>query len=54
MPVEQAIELHTESDCFDPGESNYRDGYQCPPVNRGINMERKREFFAFAMEITGF
>ena len=31
---------------FDPGESNYRDGYQCPPVNWGINTDRKRAFFA--------
>ena len=30
---------------FDPGESNYRDGYQCPPANWGINTERKKAFF---------
>jgi len=38
---------------FDPGASNYRDGYQCPPVNWGINTERKRAFFAKVREITG-
>lgn len=38
---------------FDPGERNYRDGYQCPPVNWGINTERKRAFFAKVKEITG-
>lgn len=38
---------------FDPGESNYRDGYQCPPVNWGINTERKRAFFEKVKEITG-
>ncbi len=38
---------------FDPGESNYRDGYQCPPVNWGINTERKRGFFRVLSEITG-
>ena len=38
---------------FDPGESNYRDGYQCPPVNWGINTERKRAFFRLLAEITG-
>lgn len=27
---------------FDPGESNYKDGYQCPPVNWGISSDRKR------------
>jgi hypothetical protein len=37
---------------FDPGESNYRDGYQCPPVNWGLNTERKKAFFALVEEIT--
>ncbi|MGV3720591.1 MAG: hypothetical protein ACO1SX_06735 [Actinomycetota bacterium] len=39
---------------FDPGESNYRDGYQCPPVNWGVNTERKRSFFNFCRTVTGF
>jgi hypothetical protein len=38
---------------FDPGESNYRDGYQCPPVNWTINTDRKRAFFGRLKEITG-
>lgn len=38
---------------FDPGESNYQDGYQCPPVNWGINTERKRGFFRLLAEMTG-
>lgn len=38
---------------FDPGKSNYSDGYQCPPVNWGINTERKKAFFAKLKEITG-
>lgn len=38
---------------FDPGKSNYTDGYQCPPVNWGINTPRKRAFFAKLREITG-
>lgn len=38
---------------FDPGENNYADGYQCPPVNWGINTERKRSFFRKLKEITG-
>src|SRR5262252_3727710 len=38
---------------FDPGSSNYRDGYQCPPVNWGINTDRKRAFFAFLKQVTG-
>jgi len=37
---------------FDPGESNYKDGYQCPPVNWGINTERKKGFFGLLKEIT--
>jgi len=38
---------------FDPGESNYREGYQCPPVNWGINTDRKKAFFSRLKEITG-
>ncbi|WP_134701009.1 hypothetical protein [Ammoniphilus sp. YIM 78166] len=38
---------------FDPGESNYCDGYQCPPVQWGINTERKQGFFNKLKEITG-
>jgi hypothetical protein len=38
---------------FDPGKSNYRDGYQCPPVNWGIDTELKQQFFAKNKEVTG-
>ena len=38
---------------FDPGKNNYRDGYQSPPVNWGIDTERKRAFFDVLAEITG-
>lgn len=38
---------------FDPGQSNYQDGYQCPPVNWGLSTERKRQFFQLLREITG-
>jgi hypothetical protein len=38
---------------FDPGNSDYSDGYQCPPVNWGINTERKTGFFELAKEVTG-
>jgi hypothetical protein len=38
---------------FDPGESNYRDGYQCPPVNWGINTPRKKSFFEAVKRVTG-
>jgi hypothetical protein len=38
---------------FDPGKNDYVDGYQCPPVNWGINTARKRQFFRKLKEITG-
>lgn len=37
---------------FDPGQSNYRDGYQCPPINWGINTPRKQAFFGLLKKIT--
>jgi hypothetical protein len=48
-----AIAAHASWGYFDPGSSNYSDGYQCPPVNWGINTERKRAFFAKLKEVTG-
>ena len=38
---------------FDPGASDYADGYQCPPVNWGINSPRKKAFFGLLKEVTG-
>jgi hypothetical protein len=38
---------------FDPGKNDYNDGYQCPPVNWGINTPRKKQFFEFAKKVTG-
>ena len=38
---------------FDPGSSNYRDGYQCPPVNWDMNTDRKKDFFSFLKKVTG-
>ncbi|MHB8994650.1 MAG: hypothetical protein ACYC63_05305 [Armatimonadota bacterium] len=38
---------------FDPGMNDYGTGYQCPPVQWGINTERKQSFFAAVREITG-
>lgn len=48
-----AIEEYASWGYFDPGESNYQDGYQCPPVNWTINTARKRGFFELLKEITG-
>jgi len=38
---------------FDPGASDYADGYQCPPVNWGINSDRKKSFFTLLKQVTG-
>jgi hypothetical protein len=38
---------------FDPGRNNYQDGYQSPPVNWGLNTERKRAFFDLLGRVTG-
>jgi hypothetical protein len=38
---------------FDPGKNDYVEGYQSPPVNWGLNTERKRAFFAKVREISG-
>ncbi len=38
---------------FDGGLNNYRDGFQCPPVDWTLNTERKRAFFAKIKDITG-
>ncbi|MCX6593121.1 MAG: hypothetical protein NTZ56_16510 [Acidobacteria bacterium] len=38
---------------FDPGASDYSDGYQCPPVNWGLSSERKRAFFGLLKQVTG-
>jgi hypothetical protein len=38
---------------FDPGKSNYEDGYQCPPVNWGLNTPRKKAFFELLKQISG-
>jgi hypothetical protein len=50
---ESALAEYASWGYFDPGESNYRDGYQSPPVNWVINTERKRGFFGLLREITG-
>ncbi len=48
-----AIGAYASWGFFDPGLSNYTDGYQCPPVNWGINTERKKAFFRVLKEVTG-
>jgi len=48
-----AISAYASWGYFDPGQNNYRDGYQCPPVQWGINTDRKRAFFELLAEVTG-
>lgn len=38
---------------FDPGENNYHNGFQSPPVQWMPNTERKRAFLRLIKEITG-
>jgi hypothetical protein len=49
-----AINEYASWGYFDPGASDYSDGYQCPPVNWGINTPRKKAFFELAKKVTGF
>ncbi len=49
----KAVSAYASWGYFDPGASDYRDGYQCPPVNWGINTERKRAFFNLLDVVTG-
>lgn len=42
-----ALGLYASWGYFDP------EGYQCPPVNWGIDTARKRQFFATLKEVTG-
>jgi hypothetical protein len=48
-----ALSEHASWGYFDPGASDYRDGYQSPPVNWGINTPRKQAFFDRVREIAG-
>ena len=48
-----AIRSYVSWGYFDPGKSDYVDGYQCPPVNWGLNTERKKAFFALLKQVTG-
>ncbi|MBY0505566.1 MAG: hypothetical protein K2X03_16755 [Bryobacteraceae bacterium] len=38
---------------FDPGASDYADGYQCPPVNWGLSSARKKAYFQLLKQVTG-
>jgi hypothetical protein len=38
---------------FDPGASNYKDGFQSPPVNWRMSTDRKKSFFEKLRQVTG-
>ncbi|MDX1984137.1 MAG: hypothetical protein SFV51_27935 [Bryobacteraceae bacterium] len=48
-----ALKMYASWGYFDPGASDYKDGYQCPPVNWGLSSERKKAFFGLLKEVTG-
>ncbi|GIV79639.1 hypothetical protein FKZ61_010065 [Litorilinea aerophila] len=48
-----AISRYASWGYFDPGQSNYRDGYQSPPVNWGLSTPRKQAFFRLVKEMAG-
>ncbi len=48
-----AIEEYASWGFFEPGKSNYRDGYQCPPVSWGVDTPTKQGFFNLTKELTG-
>jgi hypothetical protein len=48
-----AVKNYVSWGYFDPGVSDYADGYQCPPVNWGLSTQRKKDFFGMVKEITG-
>jgi hypothetical protein len=50
---EAALSEHASWGYFDPGANDYREGYQSPPVNWGLNTARKRAFFARVREVAG-
>jgi len=47
-----AIDEYASWGFFDPGAGDYSSGYQCVPVNWGINTPNKRAFFCKLTEIT--
>ncbi len=48
-----ALSRHASWGYFDPGENNYCDGFQSPPVNWGLSTPRKRAFFELLSQVTG-
>lgn len=51
--MRSALAAYASWGYFDPGASDYADGYQCPPVNWTINTARKKAFFAAVRRCSG-
>jgi hypothetical protein len=51
--MQKAVASYASWGYFDPGQSDYENGYQCPPVNWTINTDRKKAFFGLLEEMTG-
>lgn len=49
----KALEAYASWGYFDPGKSDYSDGYQSPPINWGLNTERKKAFFQLVKKVSG-
>jgi hypothetical protein len=49
----KAVSAYASWGYFDPGKSDYVEGYQCPPINWGINTERNKAFFYLVRQMTG-
>ncbi len=48
-----AVSRYASWGFFDPGENNYRDGYQSVPVEWRLNTKTKKGFFELAREMSG-
>lgn len=48
-----AVSRYASWGLLDIGQNNYRDGFQCPPVDWSISTERKRAFCDLLKEMTG-
>ncbi len=50
----RALAGYTSWGYFDPGKSDYVNGFQCPPVNWTLNTPLKAAFARITREVTGF
>ena len=48
-----SVEEYVSWGYYEQGQSNYRDGFQSPPVNWTVNTDNKRQFFELVKKVTG-